>query len=93
MAGINNAAHYDLKTVKILTSDGKISSVASAAKKMLEQMKQFFRKCQIDVEDILEFEYEKFTNAENRYDWKLRQQFQDNFVDKAMKLARKRQEK
>ncbi|MDY5022972.1 MAG: hypothetical protein SPE99_11365 [Blautia sp.] len=93
MAGINNAAHYDLKTVKILTSDGKISSVASAAKKMLEQMKQFFRKCQIDVEDILEFEYEKFTNAENRYAWKLRQQFQDNFVDKAMKLARKRQEK
>ena len=56
-------------------------------------MKQFFRKCQIDVEDILEFEYEKFTNAENRYAWKLRQQFQDNFVDKAMKLARKRQEK
>ena len=85
MAGINNAAHYDLKTVKILTSDGKISSVASAAKKMLEQMKQFFRKCQIDVEDILEFEYEK---SDLGRDVPL-----DNFVDKAMKLARKRQEK
>lgn len=88
-----NAAHYDLKTVKILTPDGEISSVAAAAKKMLEEMKRFFRECEIDVEEILEFEYEKFTDAENRYAWKIRQQFQEGFVDKAMELARKRQEK
>ena len=87
-----NAAHYDLKTVKILTPDGEISSVAAAAKKILEQMKRFFRECEIDVEEILEFEYEKFTDAENRYAWKIRQQFQKRFVDKAMELARKRQE-
>lgn len=87
-----NAAHYDLKTVKILTPDGEISSVAAAAKKILEQMKRFFRECEIDVEEILEFEYEKFTDAKNRYAWKIRQQFQKRFVDKAMELARKRQE-
>lgn len=86
-----NAARYDLKTVKILTPDGEIYSVANAALQVIDMMKEFYGKLHIDVEEILEFEYEKFTEAENRYAWKIRKQFGDGYVKKALQLAKERQ--
>lgn len=86
-----NAAHYDLKTVKILTPNGEIYSVAAAALKVIERMKDFYRELDFDVEEILEFEYEKFVEAENRYAWKIRKQFGDGYVKKALQLAKERQ--
>lgn len=86
-----NAAHYDLKTVKILTPDGKISSIANAALKVIDMMKEFYRELHLDVDEILQFEYEKFTEAENRYAWKIRKQFGNGYVKKALQLAKERQ--
>ena len=87
-----NAAHYDLKTVKISLPDGRICSVAQAAINIIDEMKNFFAKIQVDVQEILDFQYQKFEDADNRYAWKIRKQFQNGFVQKGMKLAKKRQE-
>lgn len=87
-----NAAHYDLKTVKIALPDGKICSVAQAAMNIIDEMKNFFTEIQADVQEILDFQYQKFEDADNRYAWKIRKEFQDGFVKKGMELAKKRQE-
>lgn len=87
-----NAAHYDLKTVKISLPDGKICSVAQAAINIIDEMKNFFEEIQVDVQEILDFQYQKFEDADNRYAWKIRKQFQGGFVRKGMELAKKRQE-
>ena len=87
-----NAAHYDLKTVKIALPDGRICSVAQAAMNIIDEMKCFFGELQLDVRDILDFQYEKFQDAECRYAWRVRKQFQGGFVKKGMELARQRQE-
>lgn len=86
-----NAARYDLKTVKILTPDGGNDSVAVAAIKVIDRMKEFYQDLELPVQEILEFEYTKFTNAENRYAWKIREQFQNGYVKKALELAKERQ--
>ena len=88
-----NAARYDLKTVNILTPEGETDSVAHAALKVIDRMKEFYSKLQIDVEEILQFEYEKFIDAENRYAWKIRKQFGNGYVKKALELIKERQGK
>lgn len=87
-----NAAHYDLKTVKIALPDGRICSVAQAAMNIIDEMKNFFAQIQTDAQEILDFQYRKFEDADNRYAWNIRKQFQDGFVRKGMDLAIKRQE-
>lgn len=86
-----NAARYDLKTVNILTPNGEICSVAHAALKVIERMKEFYRGLSLDVDEVLQFEYEKFTDAQNRYAWKIRKQFADGYVKKGLELVRERQ--
>ncbi len=88
-----NAAHYDLKTVKIALPNGSICSVAQAAMNMIDEMKGFYQKYQLDVQDILDFEYDKFVDGDNRYAWKIRHQFQKAYVRKGIELAKKQQEK
>lgn len=88
-----NAARYDLKTVRILTPDGKNYPVSEAAARVIEKMKEFYRGLGIAVQDILEFESEKFTDAGNRYAWKIREQFQEGYVKKALALAKERGKK
>lgn len=88
-----NAARYDLKTVKILSCEGENDSVAQSAVRMIEQMMEFYQKLGLEVQDVLDFEYEKFTDATNRYAWKIREQFQDGYVEKALALAKERQER
>ncbi|MDE6435815.1 MAG: hypothetical protein K2L07_16515 [Lachnospiraceae bacterium] len=86
-----NAARYDLKTVNILTPDGEIYSVAHAALKVIEMMKEFYGGLSLDVDEILQFEYEKFTDADNRYAWKIRKHFGDGYVKKGLELLKERQ--
>ncbi|MDE6698126.1 MAG: hypothetical protein K2J91_01425, partial [Lachnospiraceae bacterium] len=88
-----NAARYDLKTVNILTPEGETDSVAHAALKVIDRMKEFYSKLQLDVEEILQFEYEKFIDAEKRYAWKIRKQFGNGYVKKALELIKERQGK
>lgn len=86
-----NSAHYDLKTVKILTPEGEIYSVAGAAIKVIDRMKEFYNKLNLKADEVLDFEYEKFTEAENRYAWKIRKQFEGGYVKKGLQLAKERQ--
>ncbi len=59
---------------------------------IIDEMKNFFARIPIDVQEILDFQYQKFENADNRYAWIIRKQFQGGFVKNGMKLAKKRQE-
>ncbi len=87
-----NAAHYDLKTVKILAPDGTNESVAASALRVIDALRGFCRELELPVEDVLDFEYAKFDDAQNRYAWKIREKFGNGFVEKALAFARERQE-
>ena len=54
-----NAAHYDLKTVKIILPDGEVCAANEAALKVLGEMKAFYRDFPEPVRQILAFEEEK----------------------------------
>lgn len=82
-----NAAHYDLKTVKIVVPNGEVYSVAEAALKVIGFMKEFYQGFPEEVQKILDFEEAKFIDADNRYAWIVRKQFADSFVEKGLKLA------
>ncbi len=88
-----NAAHYDLKTVKILLPDGENDSVAASALRVIGEMEEFFGELGLPVREVLEFEREKFTDAQNRYAWVIRDRFKDGFVEKALSFAKERQER
>lgn len=87
-----NAAHYDLKTVKIVMPDGSVYSVVDAAQKVLALMKDFYRDFSEEVREILAFEEEKLIDPEKRYAWRIRKEFRDGYVKKGLELVRKRQE-
>ena len=87
-----NAAHYDLKTVKIVPPNGEVCSVADAALHVLDRMAEFYRDFPEPVQAVLNFQREKFLDAENRYAWKIRRAFDGGFVKKGLALARQRQE-
>lgn len=86
-----NAAHYDLKTVKIVMPDGTSSSVADAALRIIRQMQVFYAGFSDQVQKTLTFELNKFVEAENRYAWQLRRQFDGDFVKKGLLLAKAQQ--
>ncbi|MDO5783757.1 MAG: hypothetical protein Q4P20_01690 [Eubacteriales bacterium] len=88
-----NAARFDLKTVKIVVSNGDIYSVATAAIHVLEQMEEFYRDFPQEIQDVLAFEKAKFVDPENRYAWKVRAQFSGGFVEKGMHLVKQRQKR
>ncbi len=67
-----NAAHYDLKTVKILVPNGEVYTVVQAAKNVFSFMRDFYEGFPQEVIDILDFEEAKFDDADNRYAWKIR---------------------
>lgn len=91
-----NAAHYDLKTVKIVVPNGEVYSVTDAALNVIGFMKDFYGSLNLDksydIDNILEFEESKFINQENRYAWKIKNTYSDGFVKKGLALAKKRQE-
>ena len=86
-----NAAHYDLKTVKIMMPDGDVHSVAHTAKSIIAEMKEFYQDYPEDVHEILDFQMSKFTDPDNnRYAWIVRKEYSDEFVKKGLELAKKR---
>ena len=87
-----NAARYDLKTVKILLPDGGNYSVAEAAARIIAKMGEFYQEAGLEVQDVLEFQMKKFDDAGNRYAWKIREQFKEGYVKKALALSKERQE-
>lgn len=87
-----NAAHYDLKTVKIVMPDGKVYPVTEAALKVLSSMREFYRNFSEDIHEILRFQEEKFQDSGKRYAFQIREQFGDGYVKKGLALAKQRQE-
>ena len=86
-----NSALYYLKTVNILAPDGEIFSAADAALNVIDKLKTFYSELGLDVNEVLQFEYEKFTDAENRYAWKIRKQFGNGYVKNALRFVKERQ--
>jgi glutamate--cysteine ligase len=82
-----NAAHYDLKTVKIVLPGEEATPVADAALSLLAQMKGFYRFFPAGVREVLIFEEAKFLDPETRYAWQIRREFADGYVQKGLKLA------
>ena len=60
---------------------------------MLEEMKAFYRDYPDQVKKILDFQESKFTDADNRYAWQIRDIYGSNYVKKGIILAEQRQEK
>lgn len=87
-----NAAHYDLKTVKIMTPDGQVFSVPDAARNVIGFMRDFYADASEDIRAVLDFEEQKFIDPENRYAWQIRKQYADGFVKHGLDTARKLQE-
>ncbi len=85
-----NAAHYDLKTVKINLKDGSVMSVAEAGLKILEKMKDFYADFGDEAEEILSFEEEKLIDPKKRYAWQIRRDYGNDFVKKGLLLAKER---
>lgn len=88
-----NAARYDLKTVKIMFSDGKVLSVVDESFALINKMKEFYSDYPKWIMDILEYEENKFINPEERYAWKVRNQYGQEYVKKGLVLAKELQDK
>lgn len=88
-----NAAHYDLKTVKITWMDGRLRSVASAGLALLEEMQAFYAEADVHIREILAFQKSKFENADNRYAWRFRREYGEHFVAQGLKFAECLQQK
>lgn len=90
-----NAAHFDLKTVKIVVPNGEVYSVADAALIVIGLMKGFYGSFQAEyskeVEEILAFEEAKFLDHTNRYAWTVKNTFSESFAEKGLKHAKQRQ--
>lgn len=84
-----NAAHYDLKTVKIVVPNGTANSVADEALKILGLMKEFYRIFPESVMDVLEQEEKKLIDPDTRYSWIIRNEYEDDYVRKGICLAKK----
>lgn len=87
-----NAAHYDLKTVKIVTPAGEVFPVPEAARNVIGFLREFYADAPEEVKAVLDFEEEKFINPETRYAWKIRSLFVDGFVKNGLIVAEKMQE-
>jgi glutamate--cysteine ligase len=86
-----NAAHYDLKTVKIVMPDGTAHSVVKSAKRVIDAMEEFYADFGESVHDCLAFQRRKFDEPETRYAWIIREKFGQGFVARGLQLARLRQ--
>lgn len=87
-----NAAHYDLKTVKIVTPAGEVFSVAEAGRKVIGFMREFFGEASEEIQSVLDFEEQKFIDPETRYAWQIRKQYAAGFVKGGLELAKRYQE-
>lgn len=89
IANTKNAARFDLKTVHLISEDGRNLSIADAAVLIIEEMQDFFQTFERkDIEDILFYQKSKFIDIKRRYAWQVRSRFSDGFVKKGMQMVR-----
>lgn len=92
-----NAARYDLRTVNIVMNNGEYCSADKAVIKVIGQMKEFFLKLYSgdqlkEILNILDFQQDKFVHPHNRYAYKCHKMFGENFFEKNLEIAKKKQE-
>ena len=90
IANFKNAAHYDLKTVKIVMPDGEVSTVEEAALRVLGSMRDFFLGIDApgEVMSVLEYQYRKITSPEDyRYACIVKRVFSEGFKKKGLQLC------
>ena len=95
VAAIQNfktAAHYDLKTVKIVLPGEESMFAADAALKILGEMEAFYRDFPDEIREVIAFEKAKFEDGDNRYAWKVKKLFGDDFVGRGIELMKKKPE-
>lgn len=86
-----NAAHYDLRTVRIVMPElkGQAADTAQdAALHVMEKIRSFYRPLLPDlpdwVDEVLHFEYEKVKHPEKRYAALVRERFSGTFLEKGI---------
>ena len=88
IANTKNAARFDLKTVHLVNENGKTESIADAAVRVIDEMRDFYRDFGKGTEETLVFQREKFTEIKNRYAWQVRERFSGGFVKKGMQMLK-----
>lgn len=87
-----NAAHYDLRTVRIVMPElkGQAADTAQdAALYVMDRIRRFYRPLLPDlpdwVDEILHFEYQKLKHPEKRYAALVREKFSGTFLEKGIR--------
>ena len=88
-----NAAHFDLKTVKIVVPNGEVYDVAQAAINVIGFMEQFYEGFPEEVQECLAFEKTKFEGGTTKYSYVIRFEYGSRYVEKGLALAKRTQEK
>lgn len=86
-----NAAHYDLKTVRIITPSGSSFTADRAGLDIIDSMREFYKGFPDEVREVLDFEAVKFIDPDRRYSWIIRKKYGDDFLEKGLELAEKQQ--
>ncbi len=88
-----NAAHYDLMTVQIVMPHGPYKTVVEHGKNIINSMQIFYREYGQDIQDILQFEKDKFLDEKNRYAYQIHDAFEKKrFVEAGLELCAFQQE-
>lgn len=87
-----NAAHFDLKTVRIVSEKGKSVTLLDEAKRIVKNMIDFYKEIDADVLSTLYYQYQKLETTNLRYAWKLKDLQQEGFVEKGIHLAKMKQD-
>lgn len=81
---MKSAAHYDLKTVRVVLPGGESMQAVDAAERMIEELGGFYRDFPDEVQSVISFQKDKFLDGENRYAWRVKREFGDDFVKKGI---------
>ncbi|MDO4182354.1 MAG: hypothetical protein Q4E12_01940 [Coriobacteriia bacterium] len=87
-----NAAHFDLKTVKIVVPNGEVYDVRQAGINVIGFMQDFYQGFSTEIQECLDFQLRKFTEGTCKYSYRVRQEYGEHFVEKGLDLAKRIQE-
>ncbi|MBP3852786.1 MAG: hypothetical protein J6D36_09590, partial [Erysipelotrichaceae bacterium] len=87
-----SAARFDIDTSSLMQTDGTVCSVREASLSLLNDMKEFYGKLDIDVDDVLDQQIKKLTDPSRRYVQQVIDQFGQGFVEKGLQFVRSRVE-
>ena len=89
ISNMKRAALYDDKNTTVIL-EGRSVPVTDAALAVLEDIKVFFEdKSLYAYEGVLDYQEDKIRRPENRYAYKIRKQFADDFTAKGVRLSKK----